>query len=63
MVVKITPSANYRVYNDGTAEAIIRDNDSGDRVMVSTLIEAFRRAAAAMRGQPAQVHQPGAPFA
>ena len=34
-----------------------------DRAMVSTLSEAFRRAAAAMRGQPAQVHQPGAPFA
>ena len=34
-----------------------------DRVMVTTLIEAFRRAAAAVRGQPSQVHQPGAPFA
>ncbi|WP_035601007.1 Calx-beta domain-containing protein [Haloferula sp. BvORR071] len=33
--VSITPSANYRVYNDGSAEAIIRDNDSGDRVSVS----------------------------
>ncbi|MES2924686.1 MAG: Calx-beta domain-containing protein [Verrucomicrobiota bacterium] len=36
VVVKITPSAAYRVYNDGTAEAAIRDNDSGaERVMVS----------------------------
>ncbi len=37
VVVKITPSANYRFYNDGVAEAVIQDNDSGgDRVMVST---------------------------
>ncbi len=36
VTVKITPSAAYRVYNDGTAQAFIRDNDSGDRVMVST---------------------------
>ena len=36
VVVKITPSPNYRVYNEGTAEAIIQDNDSGDRVSVST---------------------------
>ncbi|WP_367873268.1 Calx-beta domain-containing protein [Luteolibacter sp. Populi] len=33
--VKITPSANYRAYNDGSAEAVIRDNDSGERVSVS----------------------------
>ncbi len=33
--VKITPSAAYRVYNDGIAETVIRDNDSGDRVSVS----------------------------
>ena len=37
VAVKITPSSNYRVYNDGVAEAVIQDNDSGgDRVMVST---------------------------
>lgn len=37
VVVKITPSPNYRVYDDGTAEAIIQDNDSGaDRVSIST---------------------------
>lgn len=37
VVVKITPSANYRVYDDGSAEAIIQDNDSGaDQVSVST---------------------------
>jgi hypothetical protein len=37
VVVKITPSTSYRVYDDGTAEAIIQDNDSGaDRVSVST---------------------------
>jgi hypothetical protein len=36
VVIKITPSPNYRVYNDGSAEVVIRDNDSGDRVMVST---------------------------
>ena len=36
VIVKITPSAAYRVYNDGQAEAVIRDNDSGaDRVAVS----------------------------
>ena len=34
-----------------------------DRLMVSTLIEAFRRASAAIRGQPGLVHQLGAPFA
>jgi regulation of enolase protein 1 (concanavalin A-like superfamily) len=35
--VRITPGAGYIVYNDGSAEAIIRDNDSGsERVMVST---------------------------
>jgi hypothetical protein len=33
--VTITPGAAYRVYNDGKAEASIRDNDSGDRVAVS----------------------------
>jgi len=33
--VKITPGAAYRVYNDGSAEAAIRDNDSGERVAVS----------------------------
>ena len=34
--VTITPSANYSVYNDGTAEAVIRDNEGGtERVAVS----------------------------
>jgi hypothetical protein len=33
--VTITAGAAYRVYNDGSAEASIRDNDSGDRVAVS----------------------------
>lgn len=37
VVIKITPSTSYRVYDDGSAEAIIQDNDSGaDRVAVST---------------------------
>ena len=37
VIVTITPGAAYRVYNSASAEAIIRDNDSGgDRVMVST---------------------------
>lgn len=36
LFVKITPAAGYRVYNDGSATAFIRDNDSGDRLMVST---------------------------
>ena len=36
VVVTITPSASYRVYNGDSATAFIRDNDSGDRVMVST---------------------------
>ncbi len=36
LFVKITPATGYRVYNDGSATAFIRDNDSGDRVMVST---------------------------
>lgn len=36
VIVKITPGAAYRVYNDGSAEAVILDNDSGDRVQVST---------------------------
>ncbi|MCY7379790.1 MAG: LysR family transcriptional regulator [Gemmatimonadaceae bacterium] len=36
---------------------------SEDRMMVSTLVEAFRRAAAAIRGQPGPVHQLGTPFA
>jgi autotransporter-associated beta strand protein len=36
IILKITPSQNYRVYNDDIAEAIILDNDSGgDRVKVS----------------------------
>ena len=36
VVVTITPGAAYKIYNSGSAEAIIRDNDSGgDRVMVS----------------------------
>ena len=36
VVVTITPSANYRAYNDATAEMVIQDNDSGaDRVSVS----------------------------
>ena len=34
-----------------------------DRLMVTTLIESFRRAAAAIRGQPGVIHQLGAPFA
>ncbi len=34
--VTITPSASYSVYNDGTAEAVIRDNEGGtERVSVS----------------------------
>ena len=38
VVLKITPSPNYRIYNDGTAEDVILDNDSGgDRVMISTV--------------------------
>ena len=37
VVIKISPSADYRVHDDGAAEAIILDNDSGaDRVSVST---------------------------
>ena len=36
VVVTLTPSANYKVYNDGVAEAVIQDNDNADRVMVST---------------------------
>ncbi|MCW1921047.1 putative Ig domain-containing protein [Luteolibacter arcticus] len=37
VVVTITPNAAYKIYNSASAEAIIRDNDSGgDRVMVST---------------------------
>ncbi len=36
LFVKITPATGYRVYNDGSATVFIRDNDSGDRVMVST---------------------------
>ena len=36
VVIKIAPSSGYRAYNDSSAEAIIRDNDSGgERVMVS----------------------------
>lgn len=36
VVVTITPSAAYTVYNESTATALIRDNDSGgERVMVS----------------------------
>ncbi len=38
VILKITPSPNYRIYNDGTAEDVILDNDSGgDRVMISTV--------------------------
>ena len=49
VVVKITPSANYRVYNDGVAEAVIQDNDSGgDRVMVSTYNQSPAEAGAAV---------------
>ena len=34
--VTIAPSADYRVYNDGSAEAVIRDNEGGtERVSVS----------------------------
>ena len=33
--VIITPGAGYRVYNDASAEAVIQDNDSGQRVMVT----------------------------
>jgi len=36
VVVTLIPSASYRIYNDGVAELAIQDNDSGDRVMVST---------------------------
>ncbi len=36
VVVTITPGATYQIYNDGTATALIRDNDSGaERVAVS----------------------------
>jgi hypothetical protein len=35
VIVTITPGAAYKIYNSWSAEAIIRDNDSGDRVMVS----------------------------
>ncbi|QUE52573.1 tandem-95 repeat protein [Luteolibacter ambystomatis] len=37
IVVTITPGSGYKVYNDPSATALIRDNDSGgERVMVST---------------------------
>ena len=37
VVLTITPGAAYKIYNSPSAEAIVRDNDSGgDRVMVST---------------------------
>ena len=31
----LTPGAGYRVYNDGSATLRLKDNDSGERVMVS----------------------------
>lgn len=47
--VQITPSANYRVYNDGYAEVAIRDNDSGgERVMVSAYNSSATEAGAAV---------------
>lgn len=39
IVVTITPGSGYKAYNDASATALIRDNDSGaanERVMVST---------------------------
>ncbi|MCW1925002.1 tandem-95 repeat protein [Luteolibacter arcticus] len=36
VVITLTPGAAYRIYNDASAEAIIHDNDSGERVTVST---------------------------
>jgi hypothetical protein len=38
VVITITPGAGYKAYNDSSATAMIRDNDSGgERVMVSRL--------------------------
>ncbi len=36
IIVTITPDPTYRVFNDGTATLRLKDDDSGDRVMVST---------------------------
>ncbi len=36
IVVTITPDPAYRIYNDGTAILRLKDDDSGERVMVST---------------------------
>jgi hypothetical protein len=36
VIVTITPDPAYRVYNDGSAMVRLRDNDSGERVMIST---------------------------
>jgi hypothetical protein len=35
VVVKITPDPSYRIYNDGTAAARIRDNENAERVAAS----------------------------
>ncbi len=45
--VTITPNAGYRVYNDGSAEAVIQDNDSGQRVMVTAYNSAAAEASVA----------------
>ena len=36
IIATVTPDAAYRVYNAGTATLRLKDNDSADRVMVST---------------------------
>ncbi len=36
IIVTITPDPAYRIYNDGTAILRLKDDDSGERVMVST---------------------------
>ncbi|MCW1923866.1 autotransporter-associated beta strand repeat-containing protein [Luteolibacter arcticus] len=45
--ITLTPGTGYRIVNDPSAEAIIRDNDSGERVLVSAYNSAPTEAGAA----------------
>ena len=45
IILNITPGAGYKIFNDGSATLRLKDDDSGDRVMVSTWNDGMAEAA------------------
>jgi hypothetical protein len=51
IVMTLTPGAGYRVFNDGSATLRLEDEDSGDRVMVSSWHDSVGEASTADTGK------------